>query len=811
MVGENQHERATTAAELAERLSFVSRMIQSEPARARPELEHIVDAARTAGARSQVAAGLLSLTSCHFLVGNYTEMMTAATEAAEISRVLRSTEMEAHALNNIGLAEQRLGHLDKAAEYMLESLRLASQTSDERGIARALVNLGLVHAKLGAHDTARHLHEKALGISQVAGLTTANADALLSLLEDYSKLGEIDAALEIAPEAIQFPRQRGLSRYECYARTIHARLLLSLGRHEAAKRSARAGLRVARWTDDHESIVRLNLVYGRSVLALDEVDTATTLLNESADLAKQHGFVNDQILAAEALAELREHLGDDARAAEHRDTAAKLEADMLDTVTKRNIADATTAALGPNADETDHFTDLPWADELAQLTRPIRRANTDISHRLAHDPVTGALTREQLRLRLHRHIDLLGAEDIIGFVLISIDDFSTVRDIYGFPVGDALLGACSRRLRTLLRPGDMVARVESQSFAVVLSDLAHGDDIEAVMERIVTGLANEFVLRDQTVTVRPVLSGLIIPEDGDTIDLVLERSERSLALAREHQGLDVARYNTDLVSQRMRNSSLMHDLASAHERGQMELWYQPIMATADQKLVGFEALLRWHHPTEGLISPAVFIPMAEQSRDILELGDWALQRACEEAKAWELDKRGLFVAVNASAIQFAEPLFAEQVLSTKRRSGYEGQLIIELTESCVHDSMDVAHSHITRLREAGVSVYLDDFGTGFSSLSLLRDIQFDGLKIDRDLLRDLQTAEPGFERTRSLTNMVINLAATMDLGVVAEGVETSEQHDHLNATGCPWMQGFLLGRPEPAKSSLHNDLHRTPR
>ncbi|MFC6592761.1 putative bifunctional diguanylate cyclase/phosphodiesterase [Deinococcus lacus] len=257
------------------------------------------------------------------------------------------------------------------------------------------------------------------------------------------------------------------------------------------------------------------------------------------------------------------------------------------------------------------------------------------------------------------------------------------------------------------------------------------------------------------------------------------------------------RFHHAMADEHQRRRELTRDLQSAVGTGQFELFYQPIISLWRSELSGFEALIRWRHPQRGLVSPVQFIPLAEESRLILPLGEWILRRACGQAVEWKFEQRGLSMSVNVSALQFEQRDFVQSVQMALERSGLPGHcLTLELTESMVLRDIGLAGRHIRQLKESGVRFALDDFGAGYSSLSVLQSLPLDHLKMDRSFLQACR--RPDSKRPRLVLETLVSMAQRLGLTVIAEGVETAEQGELLRHFGCDSAQGYFFGRPQPA-------------
>jgi len=409
------------------------------------------------------------------------------------------------------------------------------------------------------------------------------------------------------------------------------------------------------------------------------------------------------------------------------------------------------------------------------------------------DALTGLMSRGGLVERLGDR-----ADGSLALVVLEVEGLTSLNERLGQDTGDAILSLVAERLRRSVRAGDVVARIGGDEFAVLLRTSSDDDaDTLALAERLRDVVQRPGSVDGREVALTVTAGAVVHANDRDPLDL-LRAATLAVAQARE-VGRGAACYDPARHQESDRRRTMAEALRGAIERDELWLAWQPQYTLADQRIVGVEALLRWDSPTLGSVPPATFIPVAETSDVIVPLGRWVLEQACRQARAWEAAVPGsadMDVHVNLSPRQFADPTIVGQVTDVLAATGLAPhRLCLEITETAVMDDVDAAVEALARLRAVGVKVAIDDFGVGYSSLSYLRRLPVDVLKLDRAFVERL---DDGDAADAAIVVAVVNLARSLGLTVVAEGVETAAQRRELRALGCTMAQGYLFARPVPA-------------
>ena len=441
------------------------------------------------------------------------------------------------------------------------------------------------------------------------------------------------------------------------------------------------------------------------------------------------------------------------------------------------------------------------APMLLSVTRDIterKLAERRLSYLAHNDHLTGLPNRMQFIERLEQSmVEADHNERLVGIVFLDLDRFKYINDSLGHEAGDTLLQELAMRLSGAVRRGDTIARFSGDEFALVLADMAHVDDATQVAQKILDVFKQPFRLSGRELFLTASLGITLYPFDDRDASGLLRNADVAMYRAKESGRNSYQFYAVEMTAKATERLSLENDLRSALDRGELLLHYQPIADCRTGRLLGMEALLRWNHPSRGMISPLQFIPLAEETGLIVPIGEWVLRTACEQCKGWHrLGYPSLSVAVNLSVRQFHRQDLAASIHNILQATGLNpASLILELTESLIMQQADASIATLRELKAMDIRLSVDDFGTGYSSLSYLKRFPIDTLKIDKSFVRDI----PGDADDAAIAGAVITMAHSLGLKVVAEGVETAEQLRFLREHNCDTMQGYYFSRPLPAE------------
>jgi diguanylate cyclase (GGDEF)-like protein len=425
-----------------------------------------------------------------------------------------------------------------------------------------------------------------------------------------------------------------------------------------------------------------------------------------------------------------------------------------------------------------------------------RESHQRIAYLAKHDPLTGLTNRaffaDQLELELFR----AARGQRLALLTLDLDRFKEVNDSLGHWYGDKILQQVAERLRKAVRDGDVITRLGGDEFAVLQTVLSRPGEAATLATRILKSLSRPYDVDGHSILVAATVGIAVAPRDGCAAEELFKKSDVALYRAKAEARGTFRFFEKGMDDELQRRRIIEAELRSAVTNQEFELYYQPILTVADGSIGGFEALIRWHHPTRGLVQPQEFISVAEETGLIIPIGDWVLRQACRDAADWPDD---LKVSVNVSPVQFKRGDLVRLVKDALSEASLPaGRLELEMTETAVLDDEEWVRAVLHQLRAAGVGLAMDDFGTGYSSLAYLRRFLFSRIKIDRGFVVDLAHASDA----RAIVAATVTLANDLGIATTAEGVETNEQRQILESMGCSAIQGYLIGKPAPSAQAI---------
>jgi diguanylate cyclase (GGDEF)-like protein/PAS domain S-box-containing protein len=442
-----------------------------------------------------------------------------------------------------------------------------------------------------------------------------------------------------------------------------------------------------------------------------------------------------------------------------------------------------------------------WVATFEDITER-QKAESKVAYLACHDTLTELPNRALFRQKLQEAVAQMKRGVPFALLLLDIKAFSSINDTLGEAAGDQVLRSFARRLQGQVREVDFLARLDGNEFAILQHQPDLPRDTEALAFRLMETMGAPHEIDGQVVSAPPSVGIAIGTSDGSTAHEILRNADLALCRAKQSAVSSYTFFNPELDKELQLRRNLANDLVGAAARGEFTLHYQAIRDAQTGEAHGYEALLRWNHPTRGLIPPSEFVPIAEETGHIVAIGEWVLRTVCDEAASWSSPLR---IAVNLSPVQFQKGSLPNIVGEALAASGLEPhRLELEITESILLKD-DIGNSAtLDELRKLGVHISLDDFGIGYSSLGYLRSFHFDTLKIDRSFVQDL----PQSDSAKAIVSAIIGLGKSFGITVVAEGVETVSQLQSLQRYGCKEIQGYLFGRPRPAKELFRGPGNR---
>jgi diguanylate cyclase (GGDEF)-like protein/PAS domain S-box-containing protein len=427
-----------------------------------------------------------------------------------------------------------------------------------------------------------------------------------------------------------------------------------------------------------------------------------------------------------------------------------------------------------------------------------KQVEEHIEYQAYHDALTGLPNRRLFRDRLT--VALAHARRLkhpLAVMFLDLDRFKVVNDTLGHSIGDEFLRAVAIRLQSALREEDSVARMGGDEFTVLLADLKTSNDAAKIAQKVLDTVAQPLQIDGTELFLTTSIGIALFPSDGDTAEALLANADHAMYRAKDAGRNSYQMFTPAMNSRALERLTLESDLRYALERGELQLYYQPQINIASGRITGVEALLRWNRPGFGVVGPMEFIPVAEETRLIVPIGEWVLREACRQATAWQTRGSGFRMAVNLSPRQFQHSDLPHVIASALELSGLApGNLELEITESLAMQNTTRTIATLHTLREMGVQIAIDDFGTGHSSLNYLRSFPIDSVKIDQEFVQEIEASAAD----RAIVSAVIGMARGLRLRVTAEGVETQRQLEFLREQGCEDVQGFLFGEPVPASA-----------
>ncbi len=686
---------------------------------------------------------------------DYERMLGYYRQAGEAFPEDNALALSAH--NNTGNALKQLERLEEAEEEFRQALSVAGKMSSPLLEARILTNIASTQYRNGQYAAAEDTAARGLRIAY-------------------------DQAPEWLPFLYGVRAQIELSRGDL------GRAGDYIGRtFDGQKLDATSPL----FRDFHDAAHKIYSARGEYKLAADHLAAFHRIEGQAQDLS---AVANNALLGARFDAENRElrisKLSAEKEANEARLTSAQNQVFLLSAVIGLVIAAFVVALL--------------ILRTVNRSRAAISAANEKLTYVTQHDSLTGLFSRDHFRSQLESVSQTCAETGEQGvLMLIDLDRFKQVNDVYGHAVGDKLLAKVAERFRNAAGPDAVIGRLGGDEFGLFLRPSTSIEEAAEVADKIIEQVGELYQVGDFELAVGASIG--ITAITGGVSDSVLMTNADLALYEAKHRGRGTHVSYTKSMRDRLEDrSDLENDLSAALENGQLSISYQPIISGADREVMGHEALMRWNHPERGIVPPSVFIPIAEEALLIEQLGAWMLRSACAEAVNWPEHVK---LTVNVSSLQLTTGAFLATVVDALASSGLApNRLLLELTETILLEMDDELESQLKSLRELGVSFALDDFGRGYSSLNYIEKMNFSMIKIDRDFV---QAAAAGSRKSQAVVTAIVSLARSLEIDVTAEGIEQEDQAEAMLALGCSCFQGFHFGRPEPVAHESSQDDEAT--
>lgn len=789
------------------RLDDLRARVVREPAEVAAELAPLLAGAREGGDLRLQEQVLELLGRCAFNQQDYLTLLRVSQEHLAALQHLSLPDQEVRALNGVGIASYSLGLHHEALEAFLAALKVGEHNQTALGRAQTLTNVANCHLRLGNHAQALELQLEALEIALSLEHPRVITSSYINLICIYVGLGQYHKALELGSPALLKAQQQGQPGWEMEIHRSLSRAYRSLGHLAEAQHEAEEGLKISLKPPRADLLMELRLELARVYLAKGDVEAATRQLQWAEQAASLP--LHDNVHALDTLQSelhqvyinLYEQQGHFSQALRHSrlhlEAEQRRHARLLEIRSHSLLAHQQLRALQREAELERQRNAALEEKNLALLA-----AQTMLSYQATHDGLTGVVNRTHFLQRVQDALEARQPGEHAALLFIDLDQFKSVNDLYSHAIGDDLLRQVAARLRGAVQPPDVVGRVGGDEFNVLLLGVPDRQAVMQVAWRLLELLRQPYEVQGRPLEVTVSIGCAFAPEDGSEASILQGHADLAMYNIKHSLRNNVLMYSEEIKLEHERRLNLERDLRGALPRRELQLYYQGRFNVQKGDLVGFEALIRWFHPQLGLIMPNLFIPLAENSGQILDIGAWVLRRACQQAADWDFAGRDLTMSVNVSPLQFEQEGFVREVQAALSESGLPGHcLLLELTETLVLRDMERARTHIAQVQALGVRVAIDDFGSGFSSMSVLHDLSFDQLKIDQSFIHRIRDGSAPPATSSVLMEGMVNLAHDLTMEVTAEGLENVQQLRYLRDLQCDFAQGFLLGVPAPASEA----------
>ena len=753
--------------------------------------------------------------NCYLMLGQISQSLKYQLKALNIAVAAKDELNQSRALCNIGNCYEALSDYATMLDYDMKALNLEPDKSkltpaeEHRWVENRTVilsNIGETLVNLGREQEGLNFHQRALNTARQTGNKYLECVILINISDIHLHFNDLATAQELVVAAVEIAVEIKELLQTARAFSQLGQVHRALNNLTAAKSYYEKGLQLFSEINHPLEKTRFQLKYADFLLSTGEGETAMSLIEPALRLCQENKWLAEAARAHELLVTFYKQQNDFAAALTNYEQYFRLTQDVRSENQHRRIE---ALLVQHEVDQTKQI-----AEAQRVLNERLQRANEELSetysrnqnlleqvqHQAHHDALTNLPNRTLFEDRLQQAITRAARHNQkFAVMFIDLDSFKLVNDTLGHQAGDELLVQVAERFKSNLRDSDTIARLGGDEFTVIVFDTHCADDARRIARKLLQSLSEPFQIRGHLFSLGASIGVALYPQDGEDVATLQKHADVAMYHVKRAGKRDVHLYSPEMNFAAMQRVSVESELNGALGRREFEVYYQPQFDARNNRITGCEALLRWTNPKLGAVGPDIFIPIAEDNGQIIEIGNWVLQTACQQLAEWRQQQDfDLIMAVNVSPLEFTRDNFVASVVDAL--NCYQlpfDALELEITERLVANDLTGINIKVGELRRLGIRVAIDDFGTGQSALTHLLQLPVDTLKIDRAFVRQLETSP----EMRKLVGAIIALSQSMDIAVVAEGVETERQLEYLAALGCERIQGFLKARPLPVTAA----------
>lgn len=800
------------ASELLQQLDQLQGSIPTAPKETAVVLSELLQRARQEEAVNETARAIYFLALCALQQEDYEKAISILDETSYFSNQENNNLVRVQVWAYRGSFFQQVGLYEEALQSLLESLELSRKCGYKTSEFMALHNIAFLHSEIGDYKEALKLQRSALDLAKELDIARCICIAYTSEIGNLFLLKEYQEVLDIAHNVLDYVKKHAPVHWICTIMHDQSLAYLKLGQEKTALKVALKAFDIAQKGQDIQAIGEMRKALAEIFLCIGKPKKALKHILDGLKIAEN--ILNRPLLSQNhsKAAQIYEALGNFEQALYHTREyyilEEKLKSKNFD-LRSHYLTSAMRYDLLQREAEIERLKNV----ELVNANKTLQLTQLALLHQATHDALTGAVNRTTLHSRIVDALEVFkdnqNPQRHVGLIFIDVDHFKSINDLYGHHVGDEVLKEVSFRLEKLLADkNDVVARVGGDEFVILLTNMPSAQSAHDRAQEMLDSLRCPFHIDNQQLDVTASVGCAVAPEDGKDAKDLQQNADLAMYSVKHTDRNRAVRFSPEMGVEFLKRQRLEKELYTAADRDELHLYYQGRFHVDNLSLVGFEALIRWQHPEHGLILPNHFIPLAEETGLVIAIGDWVIDEACRQAKAWNFAERGLTMSINVSPLQFEHDDFLSKLQNSIFRHDLQGSvLIIEITESLILRDMRKAEFYIKELQKMGVQIALDDFGKGYSSLSVIHSLPINHLKIDRSFMQDIESKSSSSQKSteiyksKVILETMIKLAQHLNMRVTAEGVENSHQLEVLQSLHCDYIQGFYCSHPIPPEKA----------